>query len=231
MDGITYPRSIKEWPEDDRPRERLLKYGSGSLSDAELLAIILRTGTRDRSALDFAKAMISTYGDFRSMDMLSVGQLRRMKGIGTAKAAQVMAALEIAKRYHSKPFRPGAQFTNSKIVYDHFCESMRSKKKEAFIAVLLDSKNRKLREIRISEGSLTSSVVHPREVFNPVVKDSAAAVLFVHNHPSGDPNPSREDVELTKRLREVGDLLGVRVLDHIIIGDGRYLSFADEGIL
>jgi DNA repair protein RadC len=228
---FTYPRSIKEWPEDDRPREKLLRHGAESLSSAELLAIILRTGERDRSAVDLAKGIVATYGDFRGLEGASIEELCGIRGIGPAKAAQIRAALEIGKRFTATPFKAGEAFTSSRMVYDHFHESLRGKKRETFIAVLLDGKNRKLREVSISEGCLTSSIVHPREVFTPVVKDSAAAVILVHNHPSGDPTPSREDREVTKRLQEVGELLGVKVLDHIVIGSGRYVSFADEGLL
>jgi DNA repair protein RadC len=116
-------------------------------------------------------------------------------------------------------------------VFRHFHERLRDRKKEVFLTLLLDAKNRVLREIQVSEGSLNASIVHPREVFAPVIRESAAAVLFVHNHPSGDPTPSREDLELTGRLREAGTLMGVRVLDHIIIGNGRYMSFADQGLM
>lgn len=228
---IKYPRTIKDWPEDDRPREKLIKSGPENLSSAELLAIILRTGAKGKSALDHAKALITNNKGFREIEKASVSELREIKGIGLAKAAQIKAVFEIAKRYSAEKIEIGEQFQNSKQVFNHFHEPMRSKKKEVFIAVLLDGKNRMLRDIRISEGSLTSSVVHPREVFNPVIRDSAAAVILVHNHPSGDPAPSREDKDITKRLKEVGELVGVKVLDHIIIGDGRYMSFADEGIL
>lgn len=228
---IRYPQTIKDWPADDRPRERLIKFGPETLSDAELLAIILRTGQKGKTALDFAKTLISTYDSFQGMDNASIPELCRIKGIGPAKAAQIKAVLEIAKRFWRKEFKEGKAFTSSRIVYEHLHETLRGKKKEVFIALLLDGKNRKIREVKVSEGSLTSSLVHPREVFNPVVKDSAASIILVHNHPSGDPTPSRDDMEITRRLKEVGELLGVKVLDHIIIGGGRYTSFADEGIL
>ena len=226
-----YPQSIKDWPEDDRPREKLIKSGPENLSSAELLAIILRTGSKGKSAVDYAKALISNYGGFREIEKVSVSELRGTKGIGLAKAAQIKAVFEIAKRYSAEKIEVGEQFQNSRQVFKHFHEGMRLKKKEVFIAMLLDGKNRMLRDIRISEGSLTSSIVHPREVFNPVIRDSAAGVILVHNHPSGDPTPSKEDKDITKRLKEVGELVGVKVLDHIIIGDGRYMSFADQGLL
>ena len=228
---LKYPQSIKDWPEDDRPREKLIKLGPENLSSAELLAIILRTGSKGKSALDHAKALIANNKGFREIEKTTVSELREIKGIGLAKAAQIKAVFEIAKRYSAEKIKTGEGFHSSRQVFNHFHESIRSKKKEVFIAVLLDGKNRMLRDVKISEGSLTSSIVHPREVFNPVIRDSAAAAILVHNHPSGDPAPSREDKEITKRLKEVGELIGVKVLDHIIIGDGRYISFADEGIL
>jgi len=229
---IKYPQTIKEWPEDDRPREKLLKFGPEALSGAELLAIILRTGTKGKTALDHAKAIISEYKSFRGVSAANITELiKDTKGIGNAKAAQIKAAMEIAKRYSEEKIEYGEQFQNSKNVFNHFHESIRSKKKEVFIAMLLDGKNRMIRDVLISEGNLTSSIVHPREVFNPAIKDSAAGIIFVHNHPSGDPAPSREDREITKRLKDAGELIGIKVLDHVIIGNGKYVSFADEGLL
>ena len=231
---IKYPQTIKDWPEDDRPREKLIKSGPESLSSAELLAIILRTGSKGQSALDHAKTLISNYGGFRKIEQLSATEIRNIKGIkgiGPAKAAQIKAVFEIAKRYSAEKIEIGAQFQSSRQVFNHFHESMRTKKKEVFIAVLLDGKNRMLRDVQVSEGCLTSSIVHPRELFKHVIRDSAANIILVHNHPSGEPAPSKEDRDITKRLKEVGELVGVKVLDHIIIGDGRYISFADEGIL
>lgn len=231
---IKYPQTIKDWPEDDRPREKLIKFGPENLSSAELLAIILRTGSKGQSALDHARTLVSSYGGFRNIEQMSVAEIiniKGIKGIGLAKAAQIKAVFEIAKRYSAEKIELGEQFQNSRQVFNHFHESMRAKKKEVFIAVLLDGKNRMLRDVQVSEGCLTSSIVHPREVFNHVIRDSAAGVILVHNHPSGDPAPSREDTDITKRLKEVGELVGVHVLDHIIIGNGRYMSFADEGML
>ncbi len=151
--------------------------------------------------------------------------------MGAVKAAELQAVCELARRFGIETMRPGDRYTSSTEVYQHFHERLRDRRKEVFIALLLDSKNRVLREVQISEGSLTASIVHPREVFAPVVRESAAAVLFVHNHPSGDPTPSREDLEITTRLREAGELMGVRVLDHIIIGSGQYVSFVDRGLM
>jgi len=222
-------RSIKDWPADDRPREKLLSRGPAVLSDAELLAILLRSGQKGASALDHGRALIERFGDFRQLATAGVGDLCSVKGLGPAKAAQILAALEIAKRYGERTFRIGEPFRGSGDVYAHFRERLGSEKREHFYAVLLDNKHRKIKDVAVSQGSLTASIVHPRDVFAPVVRESAAAVVFVHNHPSGDPTPSKEDIEITRRLREVGDIMGVRVLDHIVVGDGRYVSFVDDG--
>jgi DNA repair protein RadC len=223
---------IKEWPESDRPREKLLEHGPESLSPAELLAIILRTGeaSTGQSAVDHGRALMTLCeNSFRTLADASVQELCTIKGIGPAKAAQVKAALEIAKRFAQEEIKRGEQFRSSSDIYKHYHEQLGSLKKEEFHVLLLDAKNRKIKDVRVSEGSLTSSLVHPREVFNPIIRESAAAVILIHNHPSGDPTPSQEDLHITRRLRDVGDIMGVRVLDHLIIGKGKYVSFVDDG--
>jgi len=227
----SYP--ITEWPKGDRPREKLLAQGSESLSDAELLAIVLRTGdgTSGKTALDHARQLIKKFETFRGIASATTAELCDLKGIGLAKAAAVKAAMEISRRYATERFPQGKTFSHSNDVFAHFHQRLRDKKKECFFILLLDSKNRAMREERISEGTLTSSLVHPREAFNPAIRESAASLILVHNHPSGDPTPSREDEEITRRLVEGGKLLGIGVLDHIIVGQGRYYSFADEGRL
>jgi DNA repair protein RadC len=227
----SYP--ITEWPEGDRPREKLLARGSESLSDAELLAIVLRTGdgTSGKTALDHARQLIKKFETFRGIASATTTELCDFKGIGPAKAAAVKAAMEISRRYATEQFSRGKTFSRSNDVFAHFHQRLRDKKKECFFILLLDSKNRAMREERISEGTLTSSLVHPREAFAPAIRESAASLILIHNHPSGDPTPSREDDEITHRLVEGGKLLGIGVLDHIIVGQGRYYSFADEGRL
>ena len=224
---------IKEWPAEERPREKLLTRGSETLSDAELLALVLRTGdaTSRMSALDLSRQLLNRFSSLRHLAAASSAELQETKGIGQAKSAELQAVFEIARRFAQRTLRSGDRFTSPDEVYRHFLPRLRDHKREVFLALLLDSKNRLLREVQISEGSLTASIVHPREVFAAVVRDSAAAVLLVHNHPSGDPTPSREDREITLRLKEAGELMGVRVLDHIIIGDEGYVSFADRGLL
>jgi len=226
-------QTIKDWPEDDRPREKLLQKGSQALSDTELLAIVLRNGNAStgENAIDHARLLLSQFAGFKGIDEASVGELARVKGIGPAKIAQIKASLEIARRLGNHKWESGQPLRSSEDVFQHFRSGLEGEKRELFYVILLNNKNKKLREVKISEGSLTASLVHPREVYNPVIRESAAAVIFVHNHPSGDPAPSQEDIEITRRLKEVGEVMGIRVLDHIVIGHDRYFSFSDRGML
>jgi len=223
---------IKEWPEEDRPREKLLGKGPEALSNTELLAIILRTGdaSSGNSALDHGRLLMQRFDEsLRQLGEASVQDLCSIKGIGPAKAAQIKAAIEIGKRFSQEKVKQGEAFRSSADVFHFYQEQLGGLKKEEFHVLLLDAKNRRIKDVRISEGSLTSSLVHPREVFNPVIRESAAAVILIHNHPSGDPAPSQEDLHITRRLREIGEVMGVRVLDHIIVGKGKYVSFVDDG--
>lgn len=226
-------RRIKDWPADERPREKLLAAGSAALTDAELLALIIRTGdaASGASAVDLARGLLRTFGSLRRLAGASIHELCEHPGIGPAKAAEIQALFQIARRFADDRLQPGQPYRSSQDAYHHFHERLCDYRREVFLALLLDSKNRLIREIQISEGSLNASIVHPREVFSPALRESASAVLFVHNHPSGDPTPSREDMEITQRLKSAGDLMGVRVLDHVIIGNGDYVSLADRGML
>jgi DNA repair protein RadC len=226
-------QTIKDWPEEDRPREKLLARGPQALSETELLAIILRNGNAStgESAIDHARLLLSQFNGLKGLEEASAGEIARVKGVGPAKVAQVKACLEIARRIGSQKWESGQPLRSSEDVFYHFREQLGREKREQFYVVLLNNKNRKIREVKISEGSLTASLVHPREVYNPVIRESAAAVIFVHNHPSGDPAPSPEDIDITKRLKEVGEVVGVRVLDHVVIGYDRYFSFSDKGML
>jgi DNA repair protein RadC len=226
-------QTIKDWPEEDRPREKLMSRGAASLSDTELLAIILRNGNvgTGKSAVDQARLLLGRFEGLKGLDAATLVELTGVKGIGPAKAAEIKASLEIARRLSSTQWRAGEPLRSAEEVFRHFHENLGREKREVFYVVLLNNKNKKIREVRISEGSLTASLVHPREVYNPVIRESAAAVIFVHNHPSGDPAPSPEDIEITRRLKEVGEVMGIRVLDHVVIGHGRYFSFSDRGLL
>ena len=222
-------RPIKDWPAADRPLDKLLDRGPEVLSDAELLAVVLRHGRGGLTAVDLGRALIRRYGDFRQLGDAGLGELCVATGVRRPQAALIVAVLEIARRHGESAFRMGQPFRGSSDVYAHFRERLATERRECFFAVLLDNKHRKIKDVAVSQGSLTASIVHPRDVFAPVVRESAAAVIFVHNHPSGDPTPSREDIEITRRLRDVGELMGVRVLDHIVVGRGRYVSFVDDG--
>jgi DNA repair protein RadC len=228
MGERTYPARISGWPEAERPRERLLRHGAATLSDAQLVAILLRTGRRRATAVDLAMRLLADYDGLEGVGRAGGAELCRIDGIGPAKAAQLLAALELGRRVVSRPLQPGAVFVSSQSVYDYFAPLLRETRQERFWAVLLDNKHRVMRDLTVSTGSLTSSLVHPREAFAAAVRDSAAAVIFVHNHPSGDPSPSAEDRQLTERLVACGDLMGIPVLDHIIIGRTTYYSFADR---
>ena len=222
--------AVKHWSRGERPREKLLDHGAASCSTAELLAVVLRTDAEGESVIDQARAVLAAGGSrLRELATLSLADLCAVRGIGPAKAAQLLALVELAKRFGEEEFRTGEPLRGSLDVYQHFRERLADQRCEQFYVVLLDSKHRKIRDVCVSQGSLTASIVHPREVYLPVIRESAAAVIFVHNHPSGDPTPSPEDLEITRRLREVGDLIGVKVLDHVVIGRGRYVSFVDDG--
>ncbi|MBF0506366.1 MAG: DNA repair protein RadC [Nitrospirae bacterium] len=222
---------ITGWPENERPRERLIKYGAGRLSDAQLLAIILRTGCGDKGVLDLSIELLEAFKSLRNIDAASSVELSSIKGLGMAKIAQIKAAFELGKRLMGEASDCDPIFSSSHSIHAHFSPRFKNLKKELFIAVLLDAKNRFLREHRVSEGTLTGSLIHPREAFREAIRESAASVIFVHNHPSGDPAPSRDDIAVTGRLKSAGEIIGIQVLDHIIIGDGRYVSLREQGTL
>ena len=226
---------INKWPESERPREKLIKYGSEYLTNSELLAIILRTGTNNkkgsRSALDISKSLLSGYKNLNELLDASVAELTGVSGIGTAKACQIIAALELGKRAVSEKNGNNKSFRCSEEVANYYIPLLKDLKKEQFRVLLLDVKNKLIKEVLISQGSLTSSIVHPREVIKPVIKDSAASVIFIHNHPSGDPEPSNDDIEITDRLCKSFNILGINVLDHIIVAGSGYFSFKQRQLI
>ena len=222
---------IDTWPPDERPRERLVRYGAEALTDGQLLAILLGTGFEGWTALDVGVALLDRHDGLVGLSRLGVREFCEVPGVGPAKAALIQAALEIGKRAVAAPLTTGQRVMSSEDVFRHYRPLMRDLRREVFKVVLLDGKNAIIRDVTVSEGSLTLSIVHPREAFVPAVRESAAAVIFVHNHPSGDPEASPEDRALTRRLVSAGEIIGIRVLDHVIIGDRRYVSFADQGWL
>ncbi|MCR2045009.1 RadC family protein [Anaerosalibacter massiliensis] len=224
--------TIKDMPLSERPREKLYKYGVKSLSNAELVAVIIRTGSRSDTAIDLAQRLISM--DKRGIGYLSDAsfeELISVKGIGKCKAAQIIAAIELGKRIGAQSGEDKVKVTSPVDIVDLIMEEMRYFKKEHFRIAILDTKNHIITVEDISIGNLNSSIVHPREVYNIAIKRSANSIILIHNHPSGDPTPSREDIQITNRLIETGNIVGIKVLDHIIIGDNRYLSFRERNII
>jgi len=222
--------TIKDLPEEERPRERLTRYGASVLSNAELLAILLRTGTKEESAISLAHRILVQEQGLRYLADSNVEQLSSINGIGKAKAAQIKAAIELGKRLAA--FEPGADkpLKCPQDVAGLLMEEMRYLKKEHMKLVLLNVKCNLISVEEISVGSLNASIVHPREVFNPAIRKSSASIIMVHNHPSGDPSPSSEDISITARIAEAGKLIGIELVDHIIIGDGKYISMKEKGL-
>jgi len=203
------------------------------LSDPELLALILGSGQgpRGRPPLARAQALLEGLGPLRRLSTRSLREFSAVEGVGPVQARRLGAVFALARRLMEARLDPGAVFVNPRQIFEHYHAALRDKKREMFLVVLLDARHRVMDEEIISEGSLTTSIVHPREVFLPAVRESAGAVVFVHNHPSGDPRPSEEDIAVTRRLVHASELLGIRVLDHIIVGDGCYSSFKEAGLL
>jgi DNA repair protein RadC len=222
--------SVKHWPEDERPRERLMAHGPSALSDAQLLAIIIRNGRAGRTAVDLGRDLLERFGSLAGVEQASIKEICAIPGIGPAKATELKAAMELGRRYQ-KPSLAGASFCSSLDVASYYRPRMKDLKKETFRCALLDTKNKIIREEVVSVGSLSASIVHPRDSFKAAIRESAAAVVFIHNHPSGDVKPSQEDILLTKRLVQAGEVLGIQVLDHIIIGDNSHFSFKDHGMI
>ncbi len=223
---------MKSLPEKERPVEKVWAGGISKLSNAELLALILHTGTKNKSAIGLAGDVLAAFPDgLGELAVCCPEDLTRIAGIGKTKAAALLAAAELGKRISAHPAAERISIENPADIARIFMEELRYAKKEYFKSVLVNSKGGILSIDDISVGELSSTPVHPREVFHMAVRKSAAAVIFVHNHPSGDPSPSREDEVTTQRLIQGGQLLGIRVLDHIVIGDGRYASMRELGLI
>jgi DNA repair protein RadC len=226
-----YVSAIKTWPAEERPRERLLVHGPGALTTAELLAILLRTGTGGQSAVELARSLLEKAGGLRELDRRGTEELQEAKGLGPAKIAQLKAALELGRRLMAEEKKVLAAVTSSKEVYEWLRPQMQGLTKEVFKVLLLNGNNEILESVTASEGSLTESPVYLRDLVNLANRHQAAALIVAHNHPSGNPRPSPTDKTLTEELVFMGRLLKIRVLDHLIIGENRYYSFADEGLI
>lgn len=222
--------TIHDLPKVDRPREKLAKYGPEFLKDHELLAIILRTGTYGKNVLKVSQEILWRFSKNKLLG-LSFDQLKQINGIGPAKAAQVLAAFELSKRVlkvDTSNTKPTIQTPKDVIAQVSYLKNL---KKENFVVLYLNSRNELLSKETISIGTLNANLVHPREVFEPAIRNFASSVVFVHNHPSGDPEPSEDDVKITKQLVEAGKIMGIEVIDHLIIASEKYLSFKEEKLI
>ncbi|QQZ10716.1 RadC family protein [Heyndrickxia vini] len=222
---------IRDYPADERPRERLVKNGAKSLSNQELLAILLRTGTKEESVIQMANKLLNNFEGLRLLKDASLEEIMAVKGIGYAKAVQILAAVEIGRRIGNLTYQDRYVIRSPEDGANYVMNDMRFLSQEHFVCLYLNTKNQVLHQQTIFIGSLNASIVHPREVFKEAFRRSAASIICLHNHPSGDPAPSREDIEVTKRLVECGKLIGIDILDHIIIGDKKFVSLKEKGYL
>jgi DNA repair protein RadC len=228
---VESPYKITRWPKKERPRERLLQHGPQHLTEAELLGILIGKGTRKKTAIDLARELLDRYGSLQNLFSRSPSELTAVKGIGSAKAATLSSAFELVRRIQSQKNGGKSSFKRSSDVANHYLPLMRDLRKEVFKVLLLNRANRLIKEVTVSEGTLDASIVHPRDVFREALLETAAGVILIHNHPSGNSSPSEEDLRITKQLVEAGRLLGIKVYDHIILAGEDYRSLADEGLI
>jgi DNA repair protein RadC len=220
--------TVRDLPREERPRERLQRLGAENLSAQELLAVILGKGIAHESVLITVQRLLDKFKTTRGIAEATFEELRQVRGIGQAKACQIKAAFELANRWSATV--SNASISSPEDVYNELKAKARGKKKEYFWAVLLDTRNKIIKSVEISIGSLDSSIVHPRELFKEAISASASSIIVAHNHPSGNPQASQEDIKLTKRLKESGDIVGIEIVDHIILGEDRFLSMKREGL-
>ncbi len=228
---VESPYKISRWPEKERPRERLLQQGPQHLTEAELLGILLGKGTKSKTAIDLGRELLERYESLENLFSRSPSELMKVKGIGSAKAATLFAAFQLVRRIQSQKKRASPAFKRSSDVRDHYLPLMKDLRKEVFKVLLLNRSNRLIKDVTISEGTLDASIVHPRDVFREALLESAAGVILIHNHPSGNPAPSEEDLRITKQLAEAGRVMGIKVYDHIILAGDEFRSLAEEGLL
>lgn len=223
---------INDIPENERPMERLIKFGADSLSNAELLAILLRTGTRGENIISISTRLLSQVDGLDGLLNISLDDIKKIRGIKTVKACQLMAMTELFKRFNTlRSQRQEYKITSPKDVADLLINEMNSLNQEVLKLILLNTKNIIIGVKDVFKGSLNTSIVHPREIFSEAVKKGSANIIICHNHPSGDPTPSKEDINLTIRIKQCGELMGIGLLDHIIIGNSKYISLKEKGII
>jgi len=228
---VDYGRKIPEWPEDERPRERLIRYGADALSEAELLAILLRTGSGRATALDLAREILTTCSGLRRLDSEPIQKLMSVKGVGAAKACQIKAAFELAKRLVEEKWKTMERIQCSDDAFHYIRLRLRDLPREVFRVLFLTNRNDIIEDLELFSGGLTESVVSSREIVRHAVRTNAASVILVHNHPSGEASPSPEDRQITGKIVQACRFVDVRVLDHIIVGKDHFFSFADQGLL
>lgn len=224
-------KPISEWPLVERPREKLLREGPRSLSDAELFAIVLRLGTKGASAIDLAREVLEHFGGFRRMADADFAEWRQIRGLGTAKTASIIATIEIARRFWAESTSQATPIKHASQVANLFGPHLRDLKHEVFDILLLNGKLKSLGSVRMDDGTVTETTTYSREIMSVALQRRAASVILVHNHPSGDPAPSSADTDFTRRAVFSGKVMGVRVQDHVIIGDKAFYSFAEEGVI
>mgnify|MGYP000867220234 CR=1 FL=1 len=223
--------SIKDWDETERPRERLIRHGASALSDAELLAIVFGTGTHGISAVDLARNLINKYGNISKLAKCDYSEFKNSNGIGTVKAVSLAAVFEISRRIEIPPYSERTVFRYPSDIAEYYIPRLRDCRVEIFKAILLNSSNQIMREVDISEGLVNESLVHPREVFRIAITESAVSVLLIHNHPSGNTEPSTSDIKVTRQLVEAGKIIGIKVIDHLIIAGDKYSSLLALGLI
>ncbi len=222
---------IKEWPEEERPREKLISRGATSLSDAELLAIFIRTGVKGRTAVDISRALINEFGGLRNLLNAEEKELVKTSGIGVAKFAQLQAVLEIGKRYLRETIKKDGPLTSANSAKEYLIAKLRDRSREIFCCLFLDTRHQVLAYKELFKGTIDGASVYPRIVVQRALEKNAAAVIIAHNHPSGVAEPSRADESLTRRLQSALELVDIRLLDHFVIGDGQCISLAERGII
>lgn len=226
--------TVKELPMSERPYEKCEKYGAGALSDAELLAVILRTGSKQQRVMDVAMNILnypSGPQGLKGLNYLTMKELTKIKGVGRVKALELLCLTEITKRMAKEIHRDGLKLVTPQSVANYYMQDMRHLTREQVLLLMMDSKNKLLKDMIISEGTVNTSIMPTREIFVQAVKYEAVNIIMLHNHPSGDPSPSSEDIRVTKRLSEAGNLIGITLMDHIIIGDNRYVSLKEQGFI
>lgn len=225
--------TMKSIPQEERPCEKCLLRGPESLSDAELLAVILRTGSKGESALELSRKILALGGEGNGLlgiYHMSISDLIKIRGLGKVKAVQLKAIAELSKRFARAQFSEGISFKDPVSVAEYYMEELRHLEQEVLLVVMLNSKGRLIRDQIVSKGTVRASLISPREIFIEALRNQAVSIILLHNHPSGVPDPSPEDIELTKRVKEAGEMLGIELIDHIIIGDCQAVSIREQGI-